>query len=103
MRARGRTDVNQQAVVRAMRQAGITVQLLSSVGNGCPDILCGFRGVNVLVEVKNGARAASKQALTADETAWHETWSGQVCVANSPEEAVLRVIEHVGLYERRGA
>jgi hypothetical protein len=100
MRARGRTDSNQTDVVQAMRTAGITVQILSAVGSGCPDLLCGFRGVNVLVELKDGAKVDSKQELTFAEKVWHETWGGQCCVATSAEEAVTAVIAAVKALER---
>jgi hypothetical protein len=92
MRKAAKTDANQQAIVLAFRQIGASVQVLSAVGKGCPDVLVGFRGVNVLVEIKDGSKAPSAQKLTADQIAWHANWGGQVCVANSIQNAVEKVI-----------
>lgn len=92
MRRAAKTDSNQVEIVKAFRKIGASVQILSAVGKGCPDVLVGFRGVNVLVEIKDGEKAPSAQALTADQRKWHAAWNGQVCVANSIEEAVVKVI-----------
>ena len=96
MRRAARTDNNHAAIVKAFRQIGATVQNLHAVGGGCPDVLVGFRGVNVLVEIKDGAKAASAQRLTAQQFEWHATWAGQVCIVNSIEDAVKAVIEAAG-------
>ena len=91
MRRAGRTDSNQQEIVKAFRQIGASVQLLSSVGKGCPDVLVGFRGRNVLVEVKR-PKLSPSQHLTKDQIDWHANWGGQVCVAESISDAVEKVI-----------
>lgn len=92
MRRAANIDANQPALVKAFRQIGATVQHLHAVGKGCPDLLVGFRGVNVLVEVKNGDKDLSKRRLTVDEQRWHETWGGQVCIAETIDDAVIQVI-----------
>lgn len=45
MRRRAHTDRNQPAIVAALRGIGATVQPLHAVGQGCPDLLVGYRGV----------------------------------------------------------
>jgi len=92
MRRAARIDSNQQAVVQALRSAGMTCCILSAVGKGVPDLLIGFRGLNFLLELKDGAKCESKQSLTADERAFHETWGGQVAVVDSPETAISEVV-----------
>lgn len=87
MRRVGKVDANQAAIVQRLRQCAVKVEILSDVGKGCPDILCGFRGVNVLLELKNGDKTASRQKLTADQVAWHQSWPGQVDVVSTFEEA----------------
>ena len=94
MRTRGKIDGNQTAVVQALRAAGMTVWITSAMGNGAPDLVCGWRGITVLIELKDGDKVPSAQALTAAEQTFSDTWAGQWCVANSPESAVLAVIEH---------
>jgi len=92
----GRTDGNQHEVIAALNKAGITVQTLASVGNGCPDLLCGYRNRNVLLEVKDGTRKPSEQALTVQQKEWHAKWGGTVHTVTSADEAVLAVLSEVG-------
>ena len=93
MRARGRIDSNQNETVKALRSAGMSVQILSAVGNGCPDLLVGFKKRNYLIELKDGAKFPSKQELTTQEQEWRDSWAGLHIVANTPNAAVLAVIE----------
>jgi hypothetical protein len=88
---RGRVDANHAAIVKALRQCGASVQSLAAVGKGCPDLLIGFRGVNLVIEVKDGMKPACEKRLTPDEQIWHNTWAGQKAIAESVEDA-LRVI-----------
>ena len=64
------------------------MQHLHTIGKGCPDIVVGFRGANILMELKDGDKAASKQKLTDDETEWHDTWRGQVAIVRNIAEAL---------------
>lgn len=59
MRRAAAVDANQTAIIRALRKAGVSVQPLHTVGQGCPDIIAGFRGVNYLLELKDGSRATA--------------------------------------------
>lgn len=88
-------DANQSAIVAALRKCGCTVTLLHKVGQGCPDLLVGSRGINVLLEVKDGAKSPSKQSLTPAQVEWHRDWRGQVAVVRTWQEAVAYVAEHV--------
>lgn len=87
MRLRGRTDANQSSIVRDLRKAGASVLILSGVGEGCPDLLVGFRGLNWLFEVKDGNQPPSKKRLTEDEEAFHLAWDGQVAKIETTEDA----------------
>lgn len=86
-----RRDGNHAALIKGLERAGASVQTLAQVGHGCPDLLVGFRGINVLVEVKDRAQPPSKRKLSIAEDEWHSTWRGQVCVAETLEDA-LRAI-----------
>jgi len=90
MRA-AKVDANQSAIVSALRKIGATVQPLHTVGKGCPDLLVGLRGMNLLLEVKDGSKPPSGQKLTADQVVWHRDWCGQVEVVNSVEQALIAV------------
>lgn len=83
-----RIDANQPEIVQELREAGVSIQHLHSVGHGCPDILAGFRGQNYLFEIKDGNKPPSKRKLTPDEEEWHLSWNGQVIVIHSAEDAL---------------
>jgi len=88
MRA-ARTDANHEAVVKALREAGATVQSLASVGKGVPDLLVGFKSQTMLMEVKDSATPASKRRLTEDQLRWHGSWrGGPLAIVDSPESAL---------------
>ena len=92
MRRASKVDRNQAEIVAALRAFGATVQPLHSVGKGCPDLLCGFRGTNVLIEVKDGEVVPSARKLTPDQVEWHGGWKGQVVVVKDVAEALEAVI-----------
>lgn len=90
MRRAAKIDDNQELIVRALRRAGASVQSLGAVGSGCPDLLVGHRGRTFLIEVKDGTKAPSKQALNPAQKAWHAAWRGsRVEVARSIQEALV--------------
>ena len=91
MRRAAKVDANQAEIVQALRQIGATVQSLAAVGNGCPDLLVGFRGKNWLLEIKDGNKPPSAQALTPHQVEWHRVWQGRVVVVNSVESAIAAI------------
>ncbi len=86
-----RTDENQKFIVEYLRQHHMEVQHLHSVGKGCPDLLVGYKGVNVLLEIKRD----STKKLTPDQIIWHHNWKGQVATVATNEEAFNAVMEQV--------
>ena len=88
MRA-ARADRNQPAITRLFRQLGATVQHLHTVGQGCPDLLIGYQGLNGLVEIKDPEQPPSKRKLTGDEEKWHKHWNGQVEIIETQEDVVI--------------
>jgi len=88
---RGRVDRNQPAIVKALRDAGCSVQSLAKIGDGCPDLLVGRAGVNYLLEVKDGDAPPSKRKLTLAEFTWIGKWRGAVHVVHSVAEALAVV------------
>ena len=91
MRRAAKVDANQREVVAALRDAGATVQLLHAVGEGCPDLLVGYKGLNMLLEVKDGSKPPSAQKLTPQQEIWHRDWRGHRVVVNSPEAALAAI------------
>ena len=90
MRRAAHIDKSQPAIVAALRAIGASVQSLAPVGQGCPDLVVGYKGVNVLIEAKTVGEGHDK--LNAMQTEWHEAWAGQVATVRTPEEAQLEVI-----------
>lgn len=87
MRA-ARVDANAPAIVAALRRIGAVVRVIRQ-GEGIPDLLVGYRGQTVLVEVKDGAKPPSARRLTPDEQRFFDEWTGGPCViVNSVEEAI---------------
>jgi hypothetical protein len=84
MRFRPRTDANQKEIVAALRKAGANVMILAGQGGGVPDLLVQFRDVLYLLEVKDGSKKPSAQALTPDQKRSKAIWRFSV-VTNIPE------------------
>jgi Holliday junction resolvase len=78
-------------VVKALRKIGATVADTSGVGEGFPDIVCGFRGVNWMIEVKDGKKPPSRRKLTPDQAEFFMAWRGQYAVVESAEQAIALV------------
>ena len=81
-----RVDSNQPEIVATLRGMGCSVQHLHAVGKGCPDLLVGLRGVNLLVEVK-----IETGHLNDIQGAWHTSWRGQVAVIHNSDEAAALI------------
>lgn len=88
MRA-AKIDANQNEIVNALRKAGCTVQILSSVGKGCPDILVASpTGYLVLMEIKDGNKPPSARKLTPDQVEWHSKWNSEIYIVLSAKQAL---------------
>ena len=93
MRRAARIDDNQNEIVNRLRELGASVEILSAVGKGCPDILVGYNGHNYLIEIKDGSKPPSKRKLTPDQKIWHSKWLGHVSVCKSLEDAIMVVLD----------
>lgn len=83
-----RVDANQDAIVDALWGIGATVQRLQRVKGGCPDLLVGYRGVNHVLEVKDGSKPPSRRKLTPQEKRWQDAWRGTVRIVYSVDDAI---------------
>lgn len=86
MRRAAKVDANQSVIVADLREVGASVTITSHVGEGFPDAVVGFRGINYLMEFKT-----EDGDLTADQVEWHGAWRGSVHIVRNSEEA-FRVI-----------
>ena len=91
MRA-AKIDANHEQVVSALRAAGASVQSLAGVGKGVPDLLVGFQGKTLLMEVKDGRKTPSERRLTEDQIKWHGAWRGGPLAVVDGVDAALRML-----------
>ena len=95
MRYANRIDANQNKIVDAMRKVGAVVRIISQ-GDGIPDLLVGYKGYTILMEVKDGGKVPSARKLTEAEQKFFDDWrGGMLAVVNSVEEA-LEILENCG-------
>lgn len=75
-----KVDANQAQIISGMRAIGASVMIV----NGDVDLICGFRGVNYLLEVK----ASRKSQLKASQIKLLDEWRGQYAIITTLEEAL---------------
>ena len=92
MRRAAKVDANHTQVVMALQAAGATVQSLAAVGQGVPDLLVGFQGKTLLMEVKDGQKPPSHRRLTEQQITWHGAWRGGPIAVVDGVEAALRAL-----------
>lgn len=97
MRRAARTDGNQTLIVDGLREAGISVSILSIVGGGVPDLLCGYRERNILLEVKDPSKPKADRQLTPDQVKFHKEWQGQVEKVETLAEALATIYGEAGV------
>jgi hypothetical protein len=80
-----KSDANQAQIVAALRRIGASVVTLGHVGNGCPDLLVGYRGKTLLLEVK-----MEKGRMTEDQEKWWTGWNGRTpVIVRTQEQAIF--------------
>jgi GNAT superfamily N-acetyltransferase len=78
-----RTDANQAEIVEALRRAGASVLPLHRLGQGAPDIACGWRGKVYFMEIKSDGGK-----LTPAEQEFMDKWRGHYAIVRTVEEAL---------------
>ena len=68
---------------------GASVLNLSTVGRGCPDLLIGYRGKSVLVEIKRDEKAA----FTEPQIKFMQNWRGGPISRIDSVDAAIRLIK----------
>jgi len=88
MRRANRIDENQNEIVNALRACGAYVRIISQ-GDGIPDLLVGYRGFTLLLEIKDGNKPPSARTLTPAEKNFFDNWEGgMLAVVNNVDEAL---------------
>lgn len=89
-----RTDFNQKGIVDGLRQIGVQA-ILTNFGQDFPDLLCGYRDVWVLLEVKE----ESGSSLDRGQLKFLANATAPVAVVTTLEEAIEEVT-YVGVNKR---
>ena len=84
-----RVDENQKQLVHTFIALGCSVLNLSTVGRGCPDLLIGYRGKTVLVEIKSN----SKATFTDPQIKFMQEWRGGAVSRIDSVDAAIRLIK----------
>jgi len=83
-----RIDTNHKEIVKALREAGATVVSLAAMKHGCPDLLVGYAGETVLMEIKRDAKAK----FTPDQLEFLGKWRGGAISRVDSVEAAIRAL-----------
>ena len=83
-----RIDTNHREIVKALRDAGATVVSLAAMKHGCPDLLVGYAGLTLLMEIKRD----SKARFTADQLDFMSKWKGGAISRVDSVDAAIRAL-----------
>lgn len=79
-----KTDANHKKLIDMLRKIpNISVFSTHTIGKGFPDIVIGYKGLNYLIEIKDGNKPPSARKLTEDEVKFHSQWKGQINVVEN--------------------
>ena len=98
MRTHGKFDLNQRAIVKVIRQwPGATVVSSANLGAGFSDLILGYRGRTILLEVKG-----PKGKLTPQQIAFHAAWTGSPVVILRSEAEAITLMSNLDAAHRYG-
>ena len=92
MRRAARVDANQEQVVSALRACGATVRIVTQ-GDGLPDLLVGYRGYTLLLELKDGTKPPSARKLTPAEEKFFNEWKGGLLAKVESVDEALDILK----------
>ena len=84
-----RVDENQKQIIHTFIALGASVLNLSRVGEGCPDILIGYRNQSVLREIKRNEKAP----FTEPQIKFMQNWRGGAVSRIDSVDAAIRLIK----------
>jgi rhamnose utilization protein RhaD (predicted bifunctional aldolase and dehydrogenase) len=84
-----RVDENQKQLIHTFIALGASVLNLSRVGQGCPDLLIGYKNKSILVEIKKD----SKSTFTEPQIKFMQEWRGGTVSRIDSVDAAIRLIK----------
>jgi len=92
MKYGAKKDANHAEIVEALKAHGACVIDMSHVGQGFPDLIVGFGGQTLLMEIKNPKTAYGKRGLNKNQARWRDEWiGGPFAVVSSIDGALAAV------------
>jgi hypothetical protein len=85
-RRAAKIDSNQPEIVAMFRKLGASVAHTHMVGDGFGDVVVGFQGINVLVEIKDSEKPPSARKLTPAEAKFHDEWRGAIVIIDNTRQ-----------------
>jgi len=87
-----KTDSNHKEIMNQLRKIpNISVFSTHTIGKGFSDIVVGYKGLNYLIEIKDGKKSKSQKKLTEAEIKFHFDWYGQISIAENIDD-ILKII-----------
>ena len=84
-------DANEPEIIAELEAVGAAVVRLEPSVAGLPDLLVGYRGRNILMEIKQppGPKGGTSHApLSEDQVAFFQAWPGPCYVVRTPKQAL---------------
>lgn len=94
MRRAARRDANEQDIIKALRECGAYVKSINDEGTF--DLLVSYRGMTLLLEVKDGAKPPSARKLTDAEQKFHDEWPGKNLYIVTSVQDALELLKSCG-------
>jgi hypothetical protein len=78
-----------------MRAVGATVRVITQ-GDGLPDLLVGYNGHTILMEIKDGNKPPSARKLTDNEQKFFDEWKGGPLYKVESVDQALDILDGLG-------
>ena len=86
-RRAAKVDANQPEIVKAFRDLGWYVLIISQLKNCC-DIIVSKNGRTIAVEIKDGAKPKSQQKLSEGEEKFRVEWMGEYSIVTCINDVI---------------
>jgi hypothetical protein len=91
MRRAAKVDGNHAQITAEFRKLGCSVLDMSRLGEGAPDLLIGYGGLTMLVEVKDGSLPPSRRTLTTDQVQFWLNWKQNPRIVKNTDDVAKTV------------
>lgn len=93
MRGRAKKDKNHPEIVEALKGHGASVIDTSGLAHGMPDLILGYCGKTMLMEIKNTATYYGRKGLSKTQLEWKSKWVGGPYAVVTDIESAIRALK----------